>query len=270
VHEAGGSGETQKDVLTRRALMGGGIAAGALLALKPWRHGRGAAAAVPTDPAAAAGGTGAGAAPGAGLEIVPRAAWGANEARRGPAEYDGAVEKLVVHHTAIDDGSGNWARQVREIYESEITNGYRDIAYHYLVDPNGRIYEGRWARTYPAGVAANGEDAHGHSVRGGHTRGHNPRTLGVALLGNYNHAVPSDAALGALVDLLVWKCARWKIDPQGATKYANAHGGHETFANIVSHGHLRPTQCPGAHLDALVPNLRASTARALASNGGHP
>ena len=51
-----------------------------------------------------------------GRSIVRRAAWGADEQRRGAVEFDEIVEKIVLHHTGIDDGSGDWAGQVRDIY----------------------------------------------------------------------------------------------------------------------------------------------------------
>jgi hypothetical protein len=246
------------------------LAAGAALALVPWWAKRGAHAGgrAGTDVTASAA---PGAPPVAAPEMVRRAAWGAAEVRRGPAEFDATVEKFVIHHTAIDDGSGDWARQVREIYESETANGYRDIAYHFLVDPNGIVYEGRWARDYPAGVTPDGQDARGWSVRGGHAGGHNPRTIGIALLGDYTRAVPTDRALASMLGLLVWKSARWKVDPTGTTPYVNAHGGSETFPNIVAHGQIRATECPGAHLNALLPALRRDTASQLAQLGstGH-
>jgi hypothetical protein len=195
---------------------------------------------------------------------VRRAEWGADESRRpGPIEFDATVEKIVVHHTALDEPAGDWRGQVRRIYESETAAGYRDIAYHYLVDPNGTIYEGRWARDYAPGATPDGEDGHGRSVRGGHARGHNPRTLGFALLGNYTRTRPTDAALAALGDLLVWKCARWKIDPHGASDYATLHDGTQTFPNIVGHGSIRATLCPGARLEALLPDLRSHTSGRL-------
>jgi hypothetical protein len=265
VEEAGGG--QQDGALTRRALLGSGFAAGAALALVPWWAKRGAHAAT-AGTAATASGAGPVPTPVATPAMVRRAEWGADETRRGAVEFDETVEKLVVHHTAIDDGSGDWIRQVREIYESEIANGYRDIAYHFLVDPNGVVYEGRWARDYPAGVLPDGQDTRGWSVRGGHARGHNPRTIGIALLGDYTRAVPTDAALASMLGLLVWKCARWNIDPMGTSTYLNVHGGSETFANIVPHGQIRATECPGAHLDALVPALRRDTASQLAQLSG--
>ena len=261
-------GERSEGALTRRALLGSGFAAGAALALLPWWAKRGGHATERTIADAAASAAAPGAPPVVASAMVPRATWGASEGRRGPAEFDATVEKLVIHHTAIDDGSGHWTRQVREIYESETANGYRDIAYHFLVDPNGVIYEGRWARDYPADAPPDGQDARGWSVRGGHARGHNPRTIGIALLGDYTRAVPTEAALASMLGLLVWKSARWNLDPTGASTYMNAQGEPETFPNIVAHGQIRATECPGAHLNALLPALRRDTASQLARLSG--
>ena len=95
--------------------------------------------------------------------------------------------------------------------------------------------------------------------------GHNPRTIGVALLGDYTAREPSDAALTALVEVLAWKCARWNLDPQGESAYVLASGDTQTLPTIVPHGQIRATECPGPHLDRLVPDLRTRTAVALAA-----
>jgi hypothetical protein len=269
-------GDERADGLTRRALIGSGVVAGAALALvprafggRPSARGSALATAFASDGVRAQAGPADHPAP----AVVTRAEWGADESRRpGPIEFDDVVDKIVVHHTALDEPTGDWRGQVRRIYESETASGYRDIAYHYLVDPAGTIYEGRWARQYPANTTPDAEDGHGRSVRGGHARGHNPRTLGLALLGDYTHERPTDAALDALVELLVWKCARWKIDPHGATEYATLREGTQTFPNVVGHGTIRPTLCPGEQLESLLPDLRSRTAdritRAPGTSGG--
>ena len=101
-------------------------------------------------------------------------------------------------------------------------------------------------------------------MRGGHARGHNPRTIGVALLGDYTRSQPTDAACAALVGLLAWKCSRWGLDPQGESAYLLSSGEAQTLPNIVTHGQIRATECPGPNFDRLVPDLRARTEAALA------
>ncbi|HEX5097519.1 MAG TPA: peptidoglycan recognition family protein [Acidimicrobiia bacterium] len=193
-------------------------------------------------------------------DIIRRAQWGADEARRGIAEYDAVIEKIVVHHTGTENKVASWVDQVRRIYENEVASDYRDIAYHYLVDPKGRIYEGRWARKYAADDPPDGEDERGWNVRGGHALRHNPRALGIALLGDYTKVAPTDRALDAILDVLAWKCARWHIDPVGETPYCATDGTVETLPNIVPHGQVRVTECPGPYLERALDELRDRTA----------
>jgi hypothetical protein len=195
--------------------------------------------------------------------IVRRARWGANEAiRRGPTAYDATVEKIVIHHTGTHNGVPDWAAQVRQIYEYEIWNGYQDISYHYLVDPNGVIYEGRWARDYAPGEAPDATDRLGRVVHGGHAAGHNARTLGVALLGDYTQAQITPACMQSLVALLAWQCARWGIDPDASGPYVGMHG-LEWLPNLCPHGLTTNTLCPGTFVDGALDRVREHTALAL-------
>jgi hypothetical protein len=199
-----------------------------------------------------------------GPTILRRAQWGANEAiRRGPTAYDATVEKIVIHHTGTHNGVPDWGAQVRQIYEYEIWNGYQDIAYHYLVDPNGVIYEGRWARDFEPGATPDATDTLGRVVHGGHAAGHNARTLGVALLGDYTQAHITPACMRALVTLLAWQCARWGIDPKAAGPYVGMHG-LEWLPNLCPHGLTTNTLCPGTFVDGALDIVRDDTARALA------
>ena len=65
-----------------------------------------------------------------------------------------AITKIVVHHTGTPNDITDYAGLCRSILANETAGEYIDIAYNWLIDPNGRIYEGRWAQDYPAGVAA--------------------------------------------------------------------------------------------------------------------
>ena len=196
--------------------------------------------------------------------IVTRAQWGADETKRKhDAEYDNRVHKIVVHHTATPNNDTDWAAQVRNIYDDELTRGYSDMPYHLLIDQNGAIYEGRWARDYAAGETPNGEDTQGRSVQGGHAQAHNKRTLGIALLGTYSSAPPPTPAVDALVSVLVWKCGRWGIDPTGSSSFADDDGDAQTLPNIVPHSQLKATECPGLAMIDLLDDIRARTAAAI-------
>ncbi|MFN7929681.1 MAG: hypothetical protein U0Y68_17395 [Blastocatellia bacterium] len=67
---------------------------------------------------------------------------------------------LLVHHTANANTATDWAAVVRAIWSFHIfTNGWSDIGYNYLIDPNV-IYEGAgaaitcWARILVVKTAA--------------------------------------------------------------------------------------------------------------------
>ncbi|MDZ4825854.1 MAG: N-acetylmuramoyl-L-alanine amidase [Actinomycetota bacterium] len=198
--------------------------------------------------------------------IVTRSTWGANEAlRKDSPTYDSRVEKIVVHHTGTRNDAPDWATEIRQIYEFETANGYNDMSYNWLVDPLGVIYEGRWARDYPPGTPPDGESGGAKQVQGGHTKEHNRRTIGIALLGDFTDVAPTPAASTALRILLVWKCARWHIDAAGTGKYKLDQGGTEVLPNVFGHKRVRETECPGANLELLIPGLCEQVSLQLSS-----
>ncbi len=199
--------------------------------------------------------------------IVTRAAWGANEGlRKSGQSYDTRISKFVVHHTGTPNDVRDYAGLCREILAYETSGEYIDIAYNWLIDPNGRIYEGRWAEDYPAGAAHIGERS-GANVRGAHAIYHNTSTIGVALMGTYDTINPSPAMVDALVTLLTWKCARWGIDPLGRGSFLATNGAFENLFNICGHRDTSATDCPGQRVEPMLPAIRASVADRLNGAG---
>jgi hypothetical protein len=194
--------------------------------------------------------------------VITRAQWGANEGLRKPGQsYDSSIAKLIVHHTGTPNSVTNYAALARGILANETAGAYLDIAYNWLIDPLGNIYEGRWARDYPAGSPHTGE-RDGANVRGAHASNHNTRTIGIALMGNYDLIPPSGAMLDALVRLLAWKCARWGIDPRGRGIYSTSNLFH-----VCGHRDVNATACPGAHVYARLPWIRQQVAQRVLGGG---
>lgn len=172
------------------------------------------------------------------LRIVPRAEWGAVEPKLDSVEgmydpvtnpggwmvYDDPLEEvlttIIVHHSALPLSDG--PREIQQMHFE--FKGYADIAYHFLIDEIGQIYEGRSL-----------------IVRGAHTGGHNTGTLGIVLLGNFMNDEPTEAQLVSLRALSV--CL---IDEYSITHIA----GHRDFQPGI-------TDCPGDHLEVLLPDLAA-------------
>ncbi|MCR4323113.1 MAG: peptidoglycan recognition protein family protein, partial [Candidatus Azambacteria bacterium] len=113
------------------------------------------------------------------------------------------VERIVIHDTGCAETSarcnGN-AFDSREIIQSIYRNhaqirGWGDTGYHYFIDRNGIIYEGRYG---------------GNGVRGAHVynsktcQNFNTGTIGIALLGNYAHTAVPAPAFASLTRLVGW------------------------------------------------------------------
>jgi len=205
-------------------------------------------------------------------EIITRAGWGADESiRKGPQEF-APISKLIVHHTVTPNDDPDPAQTVRAVYAYHTRhNGWNDIGYNFVVDQQGRVYEGRWARNYRPGEAPTGEDEHGNGVIGAHAKEVNPGTAGIAVLGDYSGGVvPPGPALDGLVRVLAWKAARHDIDPKGTAPFTAKDGSPRTFPNIAGHRDVGQTGCPGGRLYERLPEIRQRVAEALGAAPAAP
>lgn len=170
----------------------------------------------------------------------------------------GTVQHLIVHHTATANDMRDWPAVVRTIWNFHaFTNGWRDLGYHYLIDPNGVIYEGR---------------AGGDGAAGIHFSCANTGTLGIALLGNFMAEPPTEPALRSLQTLLAQKAAALKLAP-GESSYHASTGlnlpliaGHRD-ANASKIARVcAGTQCPGDALYELLPKIRVEVKARLTNH----
>ncbi len=189
--------------------------------------------------------------------IVTRSQWGADESIRGDVRSFAPIRKLIVHHTASANRPSDPASVVRLVDQYHTTGrGYSDTGYNYLIDHRGVIYEGRAARRYAAKEPITGEDNRGWGVVGAHAKGYNAGSCGICLIGDFETATPTDAALSSLVSLLSYKASRHRIDAHGNEEYIDMYGGHHVFPNISGHRQVGQTLCPGSHLFTMLPKLR--------------
>jgi len=157
-----------------------------------------------------------------------------------PRRYSPNVRLLVLHHTGESaeqeskDLTGT--ERVRAIYQwHTVHNGWGDLGYHYLVDKEGVIYEGR---------------AGGESVIGAHAYCANTGTIGIALIGNFLRSLPTEAQLKSTRWLLANLSARYDLDPKSFTLF---HGA--SIPTIALHEDLGDTECPG-RIEELAPAIR--------------
>ena len=190
--------------------------------------------------------------------VVPRLSWGADESiRRAPPLFADQIRFSVVHHTA---GQNDYSRAeaaaiVKGIQLYHVQgNGWNDIGYNFLVDRFGTIYEGRFG-----GAERN--------VVGAHAQGFNTGSVGVALLGSYGSAAPSQAAQDAIAQLLSWRLDLAHADPTTALTVIS--GGSNRFPSgvpvllrgVSGHRDTGFTECPGNQLYGRLNSIAAAAAQ---------
>lgn len=179
---------------------------------------------------------------------VTRTGWNCpsgQEITRGPASFT-TVTHLIVHHSAGVNTSTNWAQVVLAIWNFHVnSNGWADVGYNWLIDPNGIIYEGRGG---------------GDNVVGAHFCGRNTNTMGVCMLGNFNTVEATTAAFNSLATILAWKACANQLDPQ-QTALHNASGLQ--LLRVSGHRDGCATECPGENLYRVLPQVRSAVARRL-------
>ena len=201
--------------------------------------------------------------------VVSRAEWGADESLRKGTPSHADISRLAVHHTVTTNNDPDPRATVRAIYAYHTqSNGWADIGYNFLVDAQGRIYEGRYSRAYASGEPVTGEDSAGRGVIGAHAAGNNTGSVGVSVLGTFTDVAPTAAALDAVGNLLAWKADRHGIDPKGNATWYNADGSPKTLPTIVGHRDVGQTACPGDKLYALLPSIRDDVAAEVSNAYG--
>ncbi len=155
-------------------------------------------------------------------------------------EYVANPTHIIVHHTAGTNTATDWAAVVRSIWDFHVNvNGWDDIGYNFLVDPNGIVYEGR-----------------GDGRLGAHFCAQNGGTVGICVMGDFTSIQPTDEAVGSLEDFLAWDCCDKNIDPLGS----GFHGASGlTLPFISGHRDGCMTSCPGDMFYPLLPGVRQAT-----------
>ncbi|MHC4380008.1 MAG: N-acetylmuramoyl-L-alanine amidase [Planctomycetota bacterium] len=169
---------------------------------------------------------------------VRRSAWGATTMR---SNWDRMTTpfRITVHHTAEPVSSTSLAASISEVrdVQSQHMNGrgWADIGYHFLVDRDGRVFEGR---------PLSSQGAHAY-------KSNNIGNIGICLLGNmvadptrgpeYAHAqAPTAKQMEALDRLVAEVRAHYAIPA----------------VQVWGHQNCKDTLCPGPHLDAWATHYR--------------
>lgn len=187
-----------------------------------------------------------------------RFCWGGNNCPVDSTPTPTIPTHLVVHHSAGFNTSTNFKDVVSYYWDFHVnTNGWDDIGYNWLVDPNGIIYEGR-----------------GSGVQGSHFSCMNSYTLGICMIGNFVAQAPTDTAVASLINILAYEAGSYNIDPDGMSTHTTSQ---LYLHNVCSHrdgnsstapvGCPKGTTCPGDSLYDMLPVIRQRLASKACMQG---
>lgn len=162
------------------------------------------------------------------LQIVSRAHWGAAPSKSNSSPM-GPIRRITLHHTDEYPGMRNLTdkqtiRSIAKYHRDRL--GWADIGYHYLIGRDGLIYEGRPLH-----------------LQGAHTGGHNENNLGISMVGNFVHTLPSDKQLRSLKKLLTHLYRKYGLSSR----------------QLFGHRDFKPTECPGERLYRWLRNYKANS-----------
>ena len=144
--------------------------------------------------------------------------WMANEAR--PYKQHVPV-RITVHHEGgrVLGDTADAMRRLKnvQVWSMGKDRNWTDIPYHYLVAPDGTVFEGRNA--YTVGETNTEYDPSGHLL--------------ICFLGNYQEQELNQQSLDVLTKLIAYCCKKYSIS-------------HETIA--THRDHSKQTTCPGKNI----------------------
>jgi hypothetical protein len=154
---------------------------------------------------------------GTGAVIVPRASW--NAAVPKPFRQHTPVKITIHHEGTAFDSSKDAAKHIKNVQTWGMgkDRNWADIPYHFLIAPDGTIYEGR--DVYTVGETATEYDPGGHLL--------------ISCLGNFEEQAVPAKQLEALTRLIAYCVKKYNIPAE----------------TIASHkDHSTKTDCPGKNL----------------------
>jgi len=196
-------------------------------------------------------------------EIISRSAWFTDDLKglsdwmpqrdNFPPDYR-KINKIIIHHSAGTNDIPNPTATIKGIYRYHaVSRGWNDIGYNYIIDREGRIYEGRMG---------------GNGVRGAHVYARsdclnfNYGSIGIVFLGNYVNEHPPEAMYESAAKLVGWLAEVNGLDPTKTAHHSlvwqdkklasgtcDSSVGGFTYNYydpvVVGHKDVGATACPG-------------------------
>jgi hypothetical protein len=169
--------------------------------------------------------------------VVRRSDWTAAGPNLTQIRPMNGVDTITVHHTAGEMRTDAWRPTAGELEHirgfhagaAATDRQWADIAYHFVVDRAGRVWQAR-----PL------------AYQGAHVKGHNEHNLGIVLLGNFETQTPSAAQLWSLAGFIGFVRGLYAVP----------------LDRVFTHGELGQTNCPGKTLQSYMNRTRRAWAAA--------
>lgn len=167
-----------------------------------------------------------------GLSVQKRECWAPSAPDPRRLRRAALYDRVTVHHSGATRNYHTVENAVIHdidcIYAGHRDRRYGDIAYHFILDYAGRVWEGRELL-----------------YQGAHVLRQNVGNIGVMLLGNFNEQSPSAKQLAALKKLVTALRGKFAITP----------------SRVYGHRDLGASSCPGRNLYTHLARLRAQPTR---------
>lgn len=161
--------------------------------------------------------------------VIPRSQWATGSPSPSLMNPMLPVGHITIHHDGMEpffasDQRGT-AWRLDLIRRAHREKGWGDIGYHFAVDREGRIWQGRQL-----------------NWQGAHVKDHNEGNLGVVALGNFDRQMPTSPQLASLNKCVSWLMKRY----------------HVSMSNVHTHQEWRGarTACPGVNLQRYMVAVR--------------
>lgn len=190
------------------------------------------------------------------LQVRPRAAWAGDLAPRGPlpVEQRADVRYLLVHHTAStnDYEQDDVVGQLRGFYafHTGLDKGWPDLAYNFMVDRFGGVWEGRAGSVQQPVMASATGGSQGFAQL-------------ACYIGDLSSTPPTAPARASMLRLLAWLAEQYDVDTSPGAEVSFVSRGSNKWPagstvvtrTIAGHRDMSSTSCPG---DAAYADLRSS------------
>lgn len=189
-----------------------------------------------------------------GLTFVERSAWGAHKSRSANMLNDWDYHSIAIHQAGRSFSCGNASQQLRDIQQDQRDRiNADDIGYHYAIDCQGNLYEGRDIR-----------------FKGEHLRNVNTGVIGIVMLQNLSEPDEGDDAVALFKSILDGMGINQQPDippvqQVALEKFINvlreffkitSLGGHKEFPHQAGDGKI----CPGRAGLKFVKQIRSTLA----------